>query len=77
MVTYLVVVHSRGESRLDVHEHEYEIDAATEAEAIAEARRRWTEAIQPTWPDLSIEDAFVVEDDADENTWEPPETEVA
>lgn len=75
-MTYLVIVHSRGVSRLDVHEDEYEIEAITAEEAVAEAKRQWTEVIQPTWPDLSIEDAFVVDKDADPNFWEPP-TEVA
>lgn len=70
-VTYTVIVHSRGVSRLDVHEDEYEIEASTAEEAVAEARRQWEEVIQPTWPDLSIEEAFIVDEDADPNFFDP------
>ena len=70
MATYLVIVHSRGDSRLDVHEHDYEIEAYTAEQAVAEARQQWEEGIQPMWPDLSIEDAFVIDEEADPNTWE-------
>lgn len=71
MPVFTAIIHSTGPSAVDYCEDSYEITAETAQVAIDEAKLRFKREILPRWPDLCIEDAFVVPAGADPNEFEP------
>lgn len=65
MTRFTAVIHSSGQDAVDFCEDTYEITAETPQAAISEARRRFDAEILPHWPQLCVEDAFVLPEDVD------------
>jgi hypothetical protein len=65
MAAFEVVVSSTDNTIPWFADDVFEIEASDHKEAIAVARKRWTDTVQKEWPDYEIDDIFIVPDGFD------------